>query len=338
MGQPCDDARVAGHRLGGPGTRWGALAAYLRIYEPLDVLPGGRVAVRAQTREHVGEGEVLSARDFACREHAAALRAASALPPRPVGDLDLMMPDAGSDAGSPVLLLTPDPGDGVVRGCPADLTQRTQLALRALRAQFQPAVLNALLPAHVFVEATDRLADRRGAAPHVPHVRSSTWHIPLVWFVLFHPAGRLPEQESQPESQPESQLESQPESQPAEEARQGAALRSAARSIRYLASMSDARRALARTLAAVRRTPTGLLPSADLEDLGRWLEEFHARSIVELDYAGLAELLGGDGDDSVAAVMAGVAALRPESFDDAVAGLVAVRDRWTAVRALERAS
>ena len=314
---------MAGHRLGGPGTRWGALAAYLRIYEPLDALPGGRVAVRSETRERVGEGEALSARDFAYREHAAALRAASALPPRPVGDLDLMMPDAaGSDAGSLVLLLSPDPGDGVARGCPADLTRRTQLALRALRAQFQPAVLHALLPAHVFIEASDRVADRRGVAPRVPHVRSSAWHIPLVWFALFHPAGRLPEQESQP----------------AEEARQGAALRSAARSIRYLASMSDARRALARTLAAVRRTPTGLLPSADLEDLGRWLEEFHARSIVELDYAGLAELLGGDGDDSVAAVMAGVAALRPESFDDAVAGLVAVRDRWTAVRALERAS
>ena len=324
--QPCDDAKVAGHRLGGPGTRWGALAAYLRIYEPLDVLPSGRVMVRSQPRERIGEGEALSARDFANREHAAALRAASALPPRPVGDLDLVMPDAGSDAGSPVLLLTPEPGDGVARGCPADLTWRTQLALRALCTQFQPAVLHALLPAHVFVEASDRVVDRRGTAPHVPHVRSSTWHIPLVWFALFHPAGRLPEQESQQDSQP------------AEEARQGAALRSTARSIRYLASMSDARRALARTLAAVRRTPTGLLPGADLEDLGRWLEEFHARSIVELDYAGLAELLGGDGDDSVAAVTAGVAALRPESFDDAVAGLVAVRDRWTAVRALERAS
>jgi hypothetical protein len=293
------------------------LAAFLRIYEPLDTLPAGCVAVHPAPT--TGATEPLSARDFARHERVAALRAASALPPRPVADLDLM---ATGDL-SPVLLLSPDPGDGVARGCPADLTRRTQLALCALRGQFQPAVLHSLLPAHVFIEATDRAAIRRAAATP-PHVRSSAWHIPLAWFVLFRPEGRLPDQE-------------QPHAADAE-AHQGAALRSVARSIRYLASMADARRGLARTLAAVRRSPTGLLPTSDLEDLGRWLEEFHARSVVELDYGGLAELLGGEGDDSVAAVTAGLAVLRPDSFDTAVARLVAVRDRWTAVRALERAS
>jgi hypothetical protein len=316
---------VAGHQLGGPGTRWGALAAFLRIYEPLDTLASGYVAVHPSPS--AGAAEPLSARDFARHERVAALRAASALPPRPVGDLDLM---AKADH-TPVLLLSPDPGDGVVRGCPADLTRRTQLALCALRGQFQPAVLHSLLPAHVFIEATDRAAIRRAAATP-PHVRSSAWHIPLAWFVLFRPEGRLPEQEQPHVADAEAHQGADAE------AHQGAALRSVARSIRYLASMADARRGLARTLAAVRRSPTGLLPTSDLEDLGRWLEEFHARSVVELDYGGLAELLGGDGDDSVAAVTAGVAVLRPGSFDDAVARLVAVRDRWTAVRALERAS
>ena len=31
--------------------------------------------------------------------------------------------------------------------------------------------------------------------------------------------------------------------------------------------------------------------TAGVEDLGRWLEEFHPRSLVELDYGGLVHLL-----------------------------------------------
>ena len=60
--------------------------------------------------------------------------------------------------------------------------------------------------------------------------------------------------------------------------------------------MSAARRRVARALRTLRTRLGDLDVELDvvdeLEDLGRWLEEFHARSWVELDYAGLARLLG----------------------------------------------
>ena len=64
--------------------------------------------------------------------------------------------------------------------------------------------------------------------------------------------------------------------------------------------------------------------SSELEELGRWLEEFHARSWLELDYAGLARLLGPEvvaADTSVADVAAAVAALAAGDEEGAVAHL-----------------
>jgi len=52
--------------------------------------------------------------------------------------------------------------------------------------------------------------------------------------------------------------------------------------------------------------------SAALEEIGRWLEEFHPHSLVELDYGGLVQLLDDDAlraDQSVAEVSATVSAL-----------------------------
>ena len=79
----------------------------------------------------------------------------------------------------------------------------------------------------------------------------------------------------------------------------------------------------------------------ELEELGRWLEEFHARSWLELDYAGLARLLGPEvvaADTSVADVAAAVAALAAGDEEGAVLTYRTVVDRWSAVAALEHAN
>ena len=55
--------------------------------------------------------------------------------------------------------------------------------------------------------------------------------------------------------------------------------------------MSRARRRVARALAVLRRTVEDGAVTAGVEELGRWLEEFHPRSLVELDYCGLVDLL-----------------------------------------------
>jgi hypothetical protein len=115
--------------------------------------------------------------------------------------------------------------------------------------------------------------------------------------------------------------------------------------------MSAARRRVARALRALRTADvTGAGETAaeavadavaEVGELGRWLEEFHSRSWLELDYAGLARLLGRDGvleDDSVAEVAAAVAALTEDDPDEAARHHAAVVGRWAAVQALERAN
>ena len=109
--------------------------------------------------------------------------------------------------------------------------------------------------------------------------------------------------------------------------------------------MSAARRRVARALRTLRLRLGDLDLQLDvideLEELGRWLEEFHARSWVELDYAGLARLLGPDvvaEDTSVADVAASVAALGAGDEEGAVLTYRSVVDRWSAVAALEHAN
>ena len=109
--------------------------------------------------------------------------------------------------------------------------------------------------------------------------------------------------------------------------------------------MSAARRRVARALRTLRLRLGDLDLQLDvvdeLEELGRWLEEFHARSWVELDYAGLARLLGADvvaEDTSVADVAASVAALAAGDEEGAVLTYRSVVDRWSAVAALEHAN
>ena len=79
----------------------------------------------------------------------------------------------------------------------------------------------------------------------------------------------------------------------------------------------------------------------ELEEVGRWLEEFHSRSWIELDYAGLARLLGPEGvtaDTSVADVAAAVAALSAGDDPGAAELYRTVVERWAAVSALEHAN
>jgi len=319
------------------------MTAFLRIYEPLDAwhevpAPAG---------------------DLASRERAAALRAASALPPRGVVDRDLGPEHSDARDASPLpgFVLSPTAPDGVARVCPADLRLRTLLAIEDLRLTIAPPLLHSLLPPAAVAEAGAQLAEWTSSGlSRAPHVRSSNWRIPLVWLTAFLPTQRVVgggagtgHDAGETPAGPDQQLRdtagaqvsaSDPASTQADADRRTPPLRSAPRTLRYQAPMADARRCVARALAAVRRVPTDLLAVGELEGLGRWLEEFHARSIVELDYAGLAGLFGDiDGvDDSVAEVASAIAELRTTSFEHGIERLTVVHDRWAVLRAIGRAS
>ncbi|HEV2241268.1 MAG TPA: hypothetical protein VGR98_09495, partial [Streptosporangiaceae bacterium] len=89
------------------------------------------------------------------------------------------------------------------------------------------------------------------------------------------------------------------------------------------------------------RTAALVRISAALEEVGRWLEEFHPHSLVELDYGGLVQLLDDDAlraDQSVAEVSAAVSALASREFELAAAMYQRLRARWRELEAIEQGS
>jgi len=345
-----------------------AVASFLRVYEPLEAFPADE---RAWWRTVAANGP-LTAPQMAAREHAAALRALAALPPRVVTDLDLT-----DGIAQPVgIILAPEAADGRLRVCPIEMSWRSLLALEEFQTDIIPSVLPAFLPASVVDAASTSLTSLVSERSSLtgPHVRSCRWSVPLPWLAVFQPSHRHVEVQESASHPPATASHKETEAD-VERLRPSV---QPAPSSRYLAPMADARRCVARALASVRVADTSLLPLAELEELGRWLEEFHARSYVELDYTGLGPGLvtradasqggsagsGGHGspgeaagsggaagaagaggaggdeavEDSVAEVSRGLGELRAGNVEAGVSRLSLVRDRWDEIRAHEHAS
>jgi len=117
--------------------------------------------------------------------------------------------------------------------------------------------------------------------------------------------------------------------------------------------MVRARRRVARGLAALRHLPAASGATAvepvleparavgDLAEVGRWLEDFHPYSLVELDYGGLVHLVGDDalcGDQSVAEIRAAIDGAARGECELAAAMYMRTRDRWRAFAEFEQAN
>ena len=158
--------------------------------------------------------------------------------------------------------------------------------------------------------------------------RTSTWHVPLAWFVLFAPEERqlrLPGVAGRAPAQPSA----------------GRADVGERRSLRYLTEMSSARRRCAIALRTVRRHLDDVPVAGEIEQVGRWLEEFHPHCLVELDYAGLVDLIDDVrlvGDDSVADVTAGLEALAEGDSATAAAAYQRLGTRWGRIALMSRSS
>ncbi len=112
------------------------------------------------------------------------------------------------------------------------------------------------------------------------------------------------------------------------------------RALLYRTPMSRARRRAARALAVLRRAATDGSATAGVEDLARWLEDFHPRSLVELDYGALVHLVDDralDEDDSAADVAQALAALGAGSGEQAWAAYARVADRMKLMQGVEGA-
>ncbi|MFE5406691.1 hypothetical protein ACFQ9Z_36395 [Streptomyces sp. NPDC056580] len=198
--------------------------------------------------------------------------------------------------------------DGVLSVCPWRTRLRGWLALAELGGELPPPVLDAVLPPVVRRQAAqdyERWLDRNPDAR--PWIRTATWQIPLNWFVLVADAERRYEKASG-EVPP---------------------------MLRYRTPMVQARRRVARALRTLKDT-IGEGPLIDgLVDVGRWLEEFHPRSTVELDYGGLVHAVPAgelEDDHSAADVAAGIEALRQGDGTAAGEAYGRLVERWRAVR------
>ncbi|WP_030750405.1 hypothetical protein [Streptomyces sp. NRRL S-31] len=198
--------------------------------------------------------------------------------------------------------------EGTVCVCPWRTRLRGWQALDGLADELPPPVLDAVLPPVVRRQAAQDYERWLARNPDArPWIRTATWQVPLNWFVLVSD----------------------------EERRYDEGTADVPPALRYRTPMVQARRRVARGLRAL-RDAIGEGPLVDgLVDVGRWLEEFHPRSLVELDYGGLVHVLpaGELADDrSAADVAAGIEALR--RGDGAAAGEAYGRlvERWRAVR------
>ncbi|WP_405389585.1 hypothetical protein OG596_17715 [Streptomyces sp. NBC_01102] len=263
--------------------------SYLRVYEPLAAF---REPERSHWARYAQRSELPTAQDELRRSLADLVPT----PPVPV--------PVHESADAFVAEV-----DGVVCVCPWRTRMRGWLALEELDGLFPATVLDAVLPPVVRLQAVadhERWAERNPDAR--PWIRTTVWHVPVRWFVLFDDGER-----------------------------EYVAVGTEGRRplLRYRTPMVQARRRLARALRTLRETVDEGPLTEGLVDVGRWLEEFHPRSLVELDYGGLVHALPGKQlaeDRSAADVAEGIAALRAGDSDAAGVAYARLAERWRAVR------
>ena len=210
--------------------------------------------------------------------------------------------------------------DGVTMVCPWATRARALEALEEFLVDVPAPLVEAYLPRAVADAAAAELEQWRTTSDDPrTHQLSATWHVPLRWFVLVDAAER------------EVELGSGGE---------GGGLRTGRRLV-YRTPMSRARRRVARALAVLRRTVDDGAVTAGVEDLGRWLEEFHPRSLVELDYGGLVHLLDDaelSQDESARDVALALASLSEGDPARAAAAYGRVTERMKALQGVESAN
>jgi hypothetical protein len=298
-------------------------AAYLRIYEPVAAF---HEPDRSRWEVYAASTSRPRRRDSLAAEQAESLRRAIAAP-------QIVVPDQESEHAYVRR------ADGVIYVCPWQTRVRCLLSYgRMLSASGSGSgypALPGVVPArddHETLAALARLADERspGSATRL-HILASAWAVPLCWFVPFAAAERWLA------FGPDAKRPSGPQTA------------SATRALLYTTPMSRARKRVARGLAALRGLPSGFAGAAwdpvraetELGEVGRWLEDFHPYSLVELDYGGLVQLLSDDALSSdhsaaeIAAAIDGVARGEPEF---ALAMYKRAHSRWRAFAEFEMAN
>ncbi len=275
----CHDALVT--------TRGLPYAAYLRVYEPLEAFGEDERAGWSRSIDRAVPGEP------------GALDRAVAVP-------SVLVPRRES-----VDVLVTAWG-GQMLACPMPVRARALHALEELRRDVPEPVVSMLVTPAALAAADAVAAEvrRTGEGTSRLHARTSTWQVPIAWFVLVEDSERsLEVHDGRP-------------------------------SLRYRTSWDQARLRLAEGLGVLRATVASpVVP--ELMTISAWLEAFHPRSLVELDYGGLTEMLDEAtlaADHSAADVRQGLDALARGDLGRAGEAYLRLVERWRAAASLEHAN
>jgi hypothetical protein len=290
-------------------------AAHLRVYEPLAALPEPD---RARWQAELADRgpDAASADQPVARAALEAQREALAeLLPRPSRAAPSSQGAAPEAEGAFMRVV-----DSVAYVCPWATRLRSWQALEELRDSLPVTLLETVLPRTVRERELAAQARWRSDHPDArPWILTSRWEVPVRWFLPFGPEDRR--------------------YLPAGGPGEGAAAEPAA--LFYLTTMAQARRRVARGYRVLREKLSGTSLAEGAEEVGRWLEEFHPRSLVELDYGGLVHAMGEQSlaaDRSAGELADGLAALRAGDADTAAQVYETVTERWRRVQALRQAN
>ncbi len=284
--------------------------AYLRVYEPLSSFDS---PAREQLAATVQRG-ALEVTGAATREQDQWLRTQVCAPPRLLPGEDSS--GAAQGAGD-VLALDPEsvpsnPAASVGPGplvCPLDLRGRSAAALVGFLGAAEVPLRSAAVAVPVDKARTRASAVVSELASSAVHVLSSTWTVPLPWFVVVDP----PERRTVADN--------------------------GDRRVFWRTAMADARRRVARAHSVARDSIGDEGPTKILRETGRWLERFHPHSAVELDYGGLVQMMNEadlDADTSAEDVHAIIDAMEAGDAGEVGERYEALRDFWAEFAARER--
>jgi hypothetical protein len=297
-------------------------AAYLRVYEPVTAF---HEPDRSRWVAYAASAARPRRRDALSAEHAEALRRIISAP-------YVVLPER--ESGQAYVRRA----DGTTYICPWQTRLRCLLGYGRMVSSASPLLPGTMPPGgddQVVASALARLELTGPAGPGDPsgrlHILGSIWAVPLAWFVPFAAAERWLSLGPGPGRT------------------SAAATASATRALVYTTPMARARRRVARGLATFRNLPPGWEgtvldpPQAtdDLAEVGRWLEEFHPYSLVELDYGGLVHLVSDDvlcGDQSVAEIRAAIDGVARGECELAMAMYMRAHRRWRAFAEFEQAN
>ncbi|ACZ91627.1 hypothetical protein [Streptosporangium roseum] len=281
-------------------------AAYLRVYEPLTAFtPSERAswAAYAEAADRPRRASALHA------EHGEAVLRLLGVPPTPA---------PAQESPNAYLRRVED----VLYVCPWQSRLRSWLAFSRFRGATPVRLMERFVPVSVAEQTADdfdRFKRRSGSAALRTHIRTSTWHVPTSWFVPFDGNERWLVLDGQ----------------------RGPGGTTTTRNLIYVTSMAHARRRAARALQIIRRQVGEVTVTAEVEEVARWLEEFHPHSLVELDYGGIVHLMDAEklrADQSAAELAAAITGLETGEEELAFAMYQRVILRWRSIQLLESAN